>query len=127
MKTPTNILSRWLFAGAALLASHVSITPALADYPGTVISQEPVGYWRFSEAAPVVNISDAATNSGSLGATRDGVYQGDLAGRGKVGIFPGSTAAHFDGSSEFILVPWHASINTYSNWSVETWFAPDTL
>src|SRR5436190_14565799 len=128
MKIRPKIMARLLFAGATLLASCLSITSALAAaaYPGTVLSQDPVGYWRFSETDPIVSIPTTATNSGTL-TVRNGDYQGDLAGRGASGILPGNTAAHFDGSSEFILTTWHASINTSSNWSVETWFAPDTL
>src|SRR6187549_3441402 len=125
MKTQKKLMARLLLAGAALLASYVP--PALADYPGTVLGQQPEGYWRFSETDPVVSISDAAINLGTLGSSRNGVYEGDLAGRGATGVIPGNAAAHFDGSSEFILVPWIAAINTYSNWTVETWFAPDTL
>jgi hypothetical protein len=127
MKMPHKIRPRLFLAGAALLASLVPTLSALADYPGTVLGQGPAGYWRFSETTPIVSISTTATNYGTLGATRNGVYQGDLAGRGAVGVLPGSTAAHFDGAAEYILVPWHAAINTSANWSVETWFAPDTL
>src|SRR3954447_19940522 len=59
MKTPRKIMSR-LLAGATLLASFYASTSALADYPGTVLSQGPEGYWRFSETTPIINISDTA-------------------------------------------------------------------
>lgn len=120
-------MSRFLLAGVALLASCFTATIAWADYPATVLSQDPVGYWRFSETAPVLDISATAVNLGALGASRNGVYEGDLASRGAVGVLPGNAAAHFDGVSEYVAVEWLAALNTPANWSVETWFAPDTL
>ena len=41
-----------LITGAVLLAAFL---PALvrADYPSTVLSQNPIGYYRFSETAPI--------------------------------------------------------------------------
>jgi hypothetical protein len=126
MTTAPKVLSRLLCTGATLLACGIS-TVALADYPGTVLSQDPVGYWRFSETTPVVNVVDVATNLGTLGATRNGVYQGDLVGRGAPGVLTNDTAAHFDGLAEYVSVEWLAALNPPANWSVEAWFAPDTL
>src|SRR5258708_32493547 len=100
MKTPNRIKSRLLYASATLLASFVATTFALADYPGTVLSQGPAGYWRFSETAPGVSISTAAPNSGSLGATRKGGYKGALAGRGAARGVAAHKAAPFSGGFE---------------------------
>lgn len=110
-----------------MLAGCFTTTVAWADYPATVLSQDPVGYWRFGETAPVLNLSATATNRGTLGATRNGTYEGDLASRGADGVIPGNLAAHFDGASEYVSVEWLEAFNTPANWSVETWFAPDTL
>src|SRR5690242_4161552 len=123
MKQQKRLLYRLLVAGASLLASYVSTTSSLADYPGTVLGQGADIYYRFSETTPVPDIPTIATNRGSL-SSLNGDYQGDLAGRGATGVLSDNTAASFDGSSESVLVPWNAAINTYSNWSVEAWFAP---
>ena len=116
---------RVALAGASLLAGYFATTTAWADYSSTVLAQNPEEYLRFSETAPVVFVSPAAVNIGSLGPLRQGTYNGDLAGRGATGVIAGDTAAHFDGVSEFITMPGIAAINTFSNWSVETWYAPD--
>lgn len=122
-------MPRLLLVAATVLSSYLSTSTASADYSETVLSQDPVGYWRFSETATVLNISPTAINLGTLGASRNGEYIGDLAGRGEIGIFgpSGNTANHFNGASELTTVEWSAAFNTFSNWTVEAWFAPDTL
>jgi hypothetical protein len=109
--------------GAVLLALGATL-PVFADYPSTVLSQGPVGYWRFSETTPVANLSTIATNLGVLGVGGNGAYNGDLAGRGVAGAITGNSAAHFDGASEYVA----GVLNTNyapGDFSAEGWVAPD--
>src|SRR5882672_5083646 len=58
-----------LFATAA--AALLCTVAQAADYPTTVQSFNPVGYWRLSETA-VVPPANILVNSGSLGAAANG-------------------------------------------------------
>ncbi len=106
-------------AGAALLA----LTPQLsarADYPGTVLSQGPVGYWRLNETTqPQPN---AAANLGSLGSSANGTYN-SLPTRGLTGPFTDSLAVGFNGLGQSVSTPWQAALNN-SSFSVELWVNP---
>jgi hypothetical protein len=83
-----------------------------------------VGYWRFSGTDPIPSFSTIATNLGSFGAPENGVYGGDLAGRGATGAVAGDTATSFDGVTEFVDVPYLAALNPTNAFSVEGWLAP---
>src|SRR5262245_6711926 len=81
MKLISTTRSR--LAGALLLA--FSTVHALAsDYPTTVQSFNPLGYWRLDETAtaPAVN---KVSNLGSLGSTADGLVVLDV-GKGQLGV-----------------------------------------
>lgn len=102
---------------AALLASPL----ARADYPSTVLSQGPVGYWRLNETTQPLN-STTAGNSGSLGAGAVGTYNGYASG-GLTGPFAGSSAVGLDGAAQSVTTPWVAGLNG-SSFSVELWVNP---
>jgi hypothetical protein len=67
MKYLQTFPKRARLAVALFLAAAVS--PALADYSSTVLSQGPVGYWRMSETAQPVPNPLTTTNHGSLALT----------------------------------------------------------
>ena len=123
MKHHKPILTYPPLAGAVFLAATLA-SYAAADYPTTVLSQGPVGYWRLNETTPVVQVSDVANNRGSLGTAENGVYGGDLAGRGVDGAVAGDTAAAFDGATEYVDVPYNVALNPAANFSIEAWLAP---
>src|ERR1041385_7268793 len=62
-----------LFAGASLLALSGAL-PARADYQSTVLSQNPVAYWRLNETTPPPVPPILAANAGSVGAGGNGTY-----------------------------------------------------
>src|SRR5262249_43584229 len=82
-----------------VLLLAVSSRPARADYSSTVLSQQPVGYWRLNETAspPVTPI--LATNTGSVGAAGNGTYIDCTRGALPSAIVsePANRAVHFDG------------------------------
>jgi len=87
--------------GCALIAASAATLTALADYPSTILSQGPAGYWRLSETTPSQAPITTAANVGSLGSAGNGTYSGSQGFfRGFPGGLTNATAAHFDGSSQ---------------------------
>ena len=108
--------------GAIALALFAALqTRAQYDYPSTVLSQNPAGYWRLNETTQPAVVTNTA-NKGSLGASANGAYNNDPT-RALPGPFAGSVAVGLDGSSQSITTPWQAQLNT-TNFSVELWVNP---
>jgi hypothetical protein len=122
----TATLNRTALAclAGALLAGASAFT-ALADYPTTILSDAPVGYWRLGDVAigqpPLLPTGDVAANSGSAGAAGNGYYLYDV-GHPVAGALAGSsdTAAGFDGWKSRVDLPYTALLNT-TNLTVEMW------
>ena len=106
---------------------------ARADFPGTVLSQGPVGYWRLNETVQPSPPRPAA-DIGTLGSAGDGRY---LFGpkRGETGALTGSSATSvrffnpnldpgFGGSR--VEVPFKSTLNPNGPISVELWARPST-
>jgi hypothetical protein len=97
-----------------------------AAYVDEVLADNPVGYWRLNEVAPVL-LPDPAQNLGTLGALAEGVYLGKprtaqpgaLAGRA-------DTAVTFAGG-QMVEVPYSFELNPYPPFTVEFWVRPDTV
>ena len=70
MKPHPYNLNRLGLPAAALLAAITQIAAA-ADFPTTVLSYNPVGYYRLSETA-VVPAANTVANSGSTGVLGTG-------------------------------------------------------
>jgi len=121
-----NIIPR--LAGAALLAA-AAVMSARADYPSTVLSHGPVGYWRFDETVASAPL-DAVTNATALGSVGNGYNVGALKGQsGMIGTSirfsnPGNNAGT---CSTKIDVPWNAAFNPNPPFTVEFWAKPNTL
>src|SRR5262245_27509686 len=73
--------------GTTLLAVGTAL-PVWADYQSTILSQDPVGYWRLNETTVPSPIAGAA-NLGTLGAAALGTYD-NFPTRGLPGPFAGS-------------------------------------
>ncbi len=121
-----------LFGTAAVLWTVASLGTARADYSSTVLSNNPVGYWRFDEttASPPLN---EITNASTLGGVADG-YVVDGAAKGEPGVVGNSirftnpqavTNAGFLGSK--IDVPYAAALNPNPPFSIEFWAKPNTF
>ena len=103
--------------------------PAIADYPSTVISQGPVGYWRLNETTPPLVPEIVATNIGGLGAAGNGVYTNGAV-KGASGALPGdptNTGAYFPGlinNGNRVRIPYQPEWNLNGPFSVEFWAKP---
>src|SRR5437870_6549816 len=127
MKTPL----RHLMLPLAALVVLSTARSAWADYSSTVLSFNPVGYWRLSETVspPPPNI---VANSGSLGATADGYLNpGTDLVKGVPGVV-GSSIAFTNPSASFnydswsiIDVPWNAAFNPRGPFTIEFWGKPN--
>jgi hypothetical protein len=117
MKTTYKTIIR---LGSALLLAFSAAVTARADYQSTILSQNPVGYWRLNETAPSNPLNTTATNHGSV--VGDGTYEGSQGFfRGFPGILTNDAAAQFDGTSQYIDTPYNATL-TPAVFSVEGWF-----
>ena len=115
----------------ALLLTLAPGSVVLADYPSTVLSQGPVGYWRLNESAPPPPPQPAA-NLGSLGTTGNGNYLYD-ATPGEPGAFAGvtNTSVRFLNPAQDVTyggskieVPYNVDLNPNGPFTVEFWAKP---
>ena len=112
----------------ALLVLAAAALPAWADYPSTVLSQGPVGYWRLNETTQPP-VTPLATNIGSVGANGDGTYIAANRGiqPGAIVSEPGERAVGFDGitgTSNRVRIPFQPQWNPTGPLSVEFWAKP---
>jgi hypothetical protein len=122
-----RLMFRSQILGTALLAASAVWTANAADYPSTVLSQGPVGYWRLDETTQPQQPITSAANLGSLGSSENGTYEGS---QGFFRGFPGAlsssdTSIHFDGSSQDVKVPDTTELHPTANFSAEGWFKAD--
>src|SRR5947208_7990868 len=71
-----HLIRPYPLAATLLLAFSGPFTAQAADYASTVLSNAPLAYWRFNEAAasPALN---KTTNSSSMGSILDGYVVAD--------------------------------------------------
>ncbi|MCX6923018.1 MAG: hypothetical protein NT154_07395, partial [Verrucomicrobia bacterium] len=72
MKMKLNPFRTFRAVLATGLLALVVVLPARADYSSTVMSFNPLGYWRLNDTTPVPLIM--ATNSGTLGVIGNGNF-----------------------------------------------------
>jgi uncharacterized repeat protein (TIGR02543 family) len=130
-QTPRSIATRfsvptpwWRSACLATLALGLGgfvSTAQAEDYPTTVGSFNPVGYWRLSETDPAP--VDAA-NSVIGGSSLNGTYT-NFDARGVTGALAGNsdTAVFFNGTNQNVDIPYNAQLNT-TVFSAEIWVKP---
>ncbi len=106
--------------GSAVLLSLSAALTARADYSSTVLSQNPAAYYHLNETVQPATYHP--TNSGSLGASADGTYNG-LPSVNQPGPFAGSVSVGLNGTSQSITTPWVAGLNTRP-FSFEIWANP---
>jgi hypothetical protein len=112
---------------ATLLAGIASYS-ARADYQSTVLSQNPVAYWRLNETtAPPPPFT---ANSGSVGAPGNGTFNNGVI-RGVPGAIvgdPGNTAVRLLGGlttpGNRVRIPYQTQWNQTGPYSVEFWAKP---
>ncbi len=89
------------------------------SYDALVLSLAPVGYWPM--------VATSGTEADLSGHGHDGSYRG---GTPATGSLPnGDSGAVFDGSSQYLTIPSHASfsIPTAKNFTWEAWISPTEL
>ena len=105
-----------LLAGCSIL-----VAAAPADYPATVLANEPLAYYRLNTSTDRPNVN---RNSGSLGAAGNST---NLNVHGVSGVIVGSRngAAYFDSSARTII-PWNAALNPAAtqDFTMEAWLLP---
>ena len=122
------------FAGAALFAAAAVLTARATDYPTTLLSHSPVGYWRFNDSVTSPPLA-IVTNAGTLGNIATGyvVNNGSttpiLGSPGLIGTSarfnnPGNTVGL---EASKIEVPWNAALNSKPPFSIEFWANPNSL
>ncbi len=122
-------LARGFLAATLLVGSPALILAQ--DYPTTILSQQPVGYWRLEETTQPIPDNFTAANLGSLGSGESGTYTSDVV-RGLPSAFPGGvTSSGFSnpGLSVTYLgpvvdIPSSADLNPSGPFSVEFWAEP---
>jgi len=117
----TSLLKSLFKASVGGLGAAATMLPAqAADYPTTVQSFNPVGYWRLNETTPVP--PNTATNSGTLKAAANGDYQAGALHPATTSALVGSadTAANFPNAGR-VVIPWNAAMNPPGAFTVECW------
>ena len=121
MKHANSTPLPWAMAAAAALMGS-----AHADYPGTVSSLGPVGYYRFNEVLAVPG--NRAVNQGSAGPIGDAYYVNDNTTSPMHGSTPGALAGSADGGATvgdgWIQTPFDASTNPQGSFTAEIWAQP---
>jgi hypothetical protein len=114
-------LKKWL---ALLLL--LPVPAAQADYPNTILSFQPVAYWRLDETN--VPAADSAVNLGTLGQPGTGYYRSG-ATHPVAGALAGSTnaAAAFDGVSGLVAVPYSSALSMPAPFTIEAWVRPEQV
>ena len=83
---------------------------AKADYPASVLADGPLVYYRLNESITTPTY-DTATNSGSLGAAGNGLYDSAThLAAGAIVAQPGNSAVSFPGVGR-MFVPFQAGLN----------------
>ncbi|MEI7899805.1 MAG: LamG-like jellyroll fold domain-containing protein [bacterium] len=103
----------------------MAVLPARADYSNTVATFNPLGYWHLNETASVVEDA-TAYNTGS-GPGLNGSFLNDPAkGVTPALAGPSGTAVSFNGTSQYIDIPYSTQLNT-TVFSAEIWANPASL
>ena len=93
-----------------------------AGYSNTVMSLNPVGYWRLGEpaGAPVNYGVGTATNIGTALAAGNGTYYHSPTLQ-VPGAVAGDLAANLNGTSQYVQVPYSPALNPSNTLTVEFW------
>ena len=133
-----RLLKSLFVSSGTILLALTAVLPARADYSNTVMSFNPVMYYRLNETAPVP-IADEAVNSGSAGAVVNGWYTGTAGVNVSHPTTPGAMAGSTDGAVTFsgnppggvaalgyLLVPYSPILNPPA-FTAEAWLNPADL
>src|SRR5690349_2608630 len=135
MWSPGRVPScRYAVVVSAVLLLASDLTRA-DDYPGTVLAQGPVGYWRLNETNLPPPQPILATNLGSLGESADGALLNGVI-RGQPGVLAGNPVSSDRFTNEnwtvttiggYVNVPYTNAFNPNGPFTVEFWAKPRTM
>ena len=95
---------------------------AQADYESEILSESPIGYYRFNDSVATDDL-DVAPNLGSLGVAAKGLYSTSI-----VHAVPGALAAASNTAGKVInngmTVPFQPGLNNQGSFTVEAWLKP---
>jgi hypothetical protein len=103
---------------STLLSHYQAGTGGTGSYPATILTANPVGYWRLGETGGVATPPSLAGNSGTVGSPADGTYTGGATLQA-TGVLAGDKAAAF--SSGVVSVPYSTGLNPNGAFTVECW------
>ena len=113
--------------GAVFILAALAL-PAWADYPTTVLSQGPAGYWRLNETVQPPPLPILATNIGNAVAAGYGIYSNAVRGvkPGAIVSEPNNAAVGFTGITDGnrVRVPFDSRWNQAGPFTVEFWAKP---
>src|SRR5437867_3175240 len=87
----------------AVAVIGVRVEAALAAYVDTVTADHPTGYWRLGDSTGTTAVDNSASQV-------NGTYVGSPA-LGQTGAVQGDTAVTFNGTSQYMRVPYTAALN----------------
>ncbi len=105
---------------ATALLALSACTAVRADYSNTVMSLNPLGYWRLNETAPIP-APDWAVNIGTAGAAANGYYGNGVAHpwTGALVADPNDGGASFN--NNWVSIPNLPALNPNGPFTVECW------
>jgi hypothetical protein len=110
---------------AAALVAVLIVPAARADYPSTVLSLNPVAYYRLNETTPVP--ADTATNLGMAGVNGTGFYINSPAHQSPGALVGSSdTAIGLNGSNQRVATLYDTAISPTGPFTAEAWLNPAT-
>jgi len=119
----SRLLQTSLYAGFSLVLALIQFNNVRADVPAEILADGPLAYYRLNDSVTTATL-DTATNSGSLGASGNGNYNGGTHPvAGAIVGQPGDTAADFPGAGS-MLVPFQAGLNVAGPFTFEFWMKP---
>src|ERR1051325_2731568 len=115
---------------ATMLLAIFAGVHARADYSSTVLSQGPVGYWRFNDTGVPLTPPILATNIGTVGSAGNGSLIGVIRGApSAIAGDPGNPSMSMPGAPGSadgfrVRVPFQPDWNRTGPYSVEFWAKP---
>src|SRR5438552_770327 len=122
MKIKTRV--RYHLLAVPVLATLCTVVQSLAaDYPTTVSSFSPLGYWRFNEtgSSPAVQSYADSSSVGTSTAYAVGSVTNAVAGIVGNCVRPGNPQNLGSYVAASVDIPWNATINPNAPFTVECW------
>ena len=114
------MLKPMLKTGLACALALGAFAASGADYPTTLSSLNPIGYWRLNEPTQPVVPTDPMTNISTAGTALNGSYYG-VPSLQSPGAVAGDAAASYSGNLQYSETPYNTALNPSGPFTVEFW------